>query len=292
MLFVCLVGGVTTVSPRAQAPADQSAPTFEAASVKPSAPGQQGQNIRRFPGGRVTASNMPLRDLIRFVFQVQDFQLEEVPGWAADEHFDIVAKAAGDPPPVLPGTGTDPLIVMLRSLVVERFKLQVHRETKELPIYALVVAKPGVLGPQLQRSTTDCQALAAAQAAAARGQGAAPPPPVNGRPVCGVRLGPGVLSAGGFPLSQIAGALSRLVQRQVVDRTGLTEPFDLEVHFTPDASQLPPGGGSPGAEPAAFDPNGPSLFTALQEQLGLKLESTRAPTDVIVVDHVERPAAD
>ena len=100
------------------------------------------------------------------------------------------------------------------------------------------------------------------------------------------------MSAGGFPLSQLASSLSNLVQRVVLDRTGLTGNYDLDMTFTPDQTQLPGGPPPPGVELPAIDPNGPSIFTALQEQLGLKLDSQRGPVEVLVIDRVERPVED
>ena len=288
--WILVVAAAVLTTPRVFTQnADDPLPAFEAASIKPSAPGQNGQSARREPGGRATITNMPLRDLVRFVYQVQDFQLEGVPGWAANERYDIVAKAAGDPAPVAAGT-PDPMILMMRRLVQERFKLSVHRETRELPIYALVLAKPGTLGQDLHRSTTDCMALINGARAAARAGG---PPPVSptsadGRPLCGTRVGPGTIAAGGIRMGQFVDTASRLVARTVVDRTGLAGAFDFQVTFTPDPSQLPPGAGpSP-----SVDPNAPSFFTALQEQLGLKLESTRGPVEVLVIDQLDRPTAD
>ena len=111
---------------------------FEAASVRRNTSGEQGQNIRRQPGGRLTATNMTLRSLITFAYQLQPFQLVGDPSWIRTEHFDIVAKMEGDPAPVPPGQGPDPLMLAMRSLLTERFKMAVHRETRELDIYALV----------------------------------------------------------------------------------------------------------------------------------------------------------
>jgi uncharacterized protein (TIGR03435 family) len=275
--------------PSAQAASD-ARPSFETASIKPSAPGQDGQSTRRQPGGRATVRNMPLRDLVRFVYQIQDFQLEGVPGWAANERYDIVAKAAGDPPPVPPGgTEIDPMILMLRTLLEDRFHLVAHRETKELPIYALVVARPGAVGPDLHRSATDCMALYNAATAAARAGGppATLPSTPDGRPMCGTRVGPGTIVAGAMPMSQFATTLSRMVARTVVDRTALDGPFDLQVTFESEPPPLPPG-----ARLQSSDQSAPSLFTALQEQLGLKLESTRGAVEIIVVDRLERPIPD
>jgi len=114
-----------------------------------------------------------------------------------------------------------------------------------------------------------------------------------------MRLGPGNLSGGGTPIAQLATSLSPWVNRIVVDRTGLTGAYQVDLHWTPD--QLPQGGSAPGGGPTLgnspsplppVDPNGPSIFTAVQEQLGLKLDSTRAPVDVVVIDHLEQPAPD
>jgi bla regulator protein BlaR1 len=257
---------------------------FEVASVKPNASGDGPNRLALQPGGRITAENMPLRSLVRFAFQVQDFQLVGGPDWIAKERFDIVAKAEHDIAPMPPGT-TGPGQLMLRSLLVDRFKLAIHQEKRELPVYALVVARSdGRLGPQLQRSTVDCQAIITAQI----GRGG-PAPMVNDRPQCGMRNAPGTLLGGGFPLSQLVTALSQFAQRTVVDRTGLTGNFDVELRWTPEQLPAPP----PGAKPLpSIDPNGPSLFTAVQEQLGLKLESTKDSVDVLVIDHAERPTPD
>jgi uncharacterized protein (TIGR03435 family) len=168
--------------------------------------------------------------------------------------------------------------------------LILHREDKEMPIYSLIVARPdGKLGSQLKPSSTDC----AAMMAAARGRGAPPPPPPGERMPCGMRMFPGNLSGGSSSMAQLTNVLARFVNRTVVDQTGLTGNYDLDLQWTPD--QLPQGRGDlpPGA-PAlpSIDPNGPSIFTAVQEQLGLKLESTKGPVSVVVIDRVEHPTED
>jgi uncharacterized protein (TIGR03435 family) len=187
---------------------------------------------------------------------------------------------------------------MLRALLADRLKLKVHTESREMPIYALVLARSdGNLGPQLKKAAIDCGAIGAA-----RGRGPAPAPgapdargPANALPPdvmrCGMRIGPGNVMAGGVVLPQFANTLAILVGRIVVDRSGLTGNFDIDLQFTPE--QMPafgPAGPPPGAPPV--DPNGPSIFTAIQEQLGLKLEATKGPVDVLVIDHVEHPTED
>ncbi len=282
VLALALIGGANV---SAQAPA-VNRPRFEVASVKPSAPGAQGQSIRRPPNGEFTASNIPLRDIIALAYQVAEFpwRLDGVPEWAAAERFDIVAKAAAGVPPVRPGS-PDPILMMVRTLLEERFRMAIHAENREMPVYALVMAKPGTLGRDLKKSEVDCDAIQAARlTAAARGAAAPPPVTADGRPVCGfggVQGGgpgaPGGIQAGGIPMWQFANLLPRFVERTVVDRTGLEGFYDWQLLFSP---------------PRAADQTGGSIFTALQEQMGLKLESTRAPVEVWVVDRVERPTPD
>jgi len=245
--------------------------------------------FRPQPGGRFEATNMPLRDLIQFAYQVRNFQIEGGPDWMDSVHFDIVAKAPGELPVVMPGGPPSPHTLMLRSLLAERFKLVVRHETKELPIYALTQLRAdGRFGPDMAVSATDCEAMMKAAL-----KGGAPPAPLqNDRMVCGLRIGPGRLDMGGFAIAELANALGVLLQRTVVNRTGLTGRYDARMTFAPE--QLPgipmPPPGAPGVPP--IDPNAPSIFTALQEQLGLKLESTRGPVQVLVIDRAEMPIED
>jgi uncharacterized protein (TIGR03435 family) len=275
------------VGPAPDQPADPVPQTFEVASVKPNKSGDGRVMMGVQPGGRYTATNVPLKMLIRQAYQLQDFQILGGPGWVQSERFDIIAKAEGEVrPPVaggLPGSATE-LQMMLRSLLAERFKLKVHDETREMPVYALVPARrDGTVGPRLHESDTDCDRIAGA-----RGRGGPPPemPAFGQRMPCGMRMGPGQMSAGSLPLSQLAATLSMFVQRIVIDRTGLTGRYDFDLTWTPD--QMPAGAPPPGAPPLPpVDPNGPSIFTAVQEQLGLKLDSQRGPVPVLVIDQVE-----
>jgi uncharacterized protein (TIGR03435 family) len=279
---VSVLVGVTIVSPLAQAPA--GSPAFEVSSVKPNKSGDGRIMLGLQPGGRFTATNVTLRVLIRNAYRVQDFQIVGAPGWLSSDHFDIVAKAEGDPPP-------DQIQLMMRALLADRFKLAVHDDKRELPIYALVLARPdGKPGPKLRPATTDCEALRG------RGRGAAPPPGPPGSPGgsinCGMRMAPGNFVAGGLPLTQLAATLSQIVGRVVLDQTGLSGQFDFELSFTPEQMPQGPPPGANGPPLPPIDPNGPSLFTALQEQLGLKLESTKGSVDVLVIDRVEPPTID
>ena len=286
-LFIAAVAPLRAVR-QGQAPSDgaQQPPlAFDTASVKPNKSGAEQRYIQIDPrGGSLTVVNLPLRQLITFAYQIQSFQLQGGPDWIASDRFDILGKPTRE----VPGTGAffdgqEPMKMMLRTLLADRFKLVMHKETKELPIFELVLARQdGKLGPQLRPAAVDC----AARAAAARA--GTPPPPSPGPPgpgSCGININPVRLSGGGATLTMLAGILEGPAQRLVVDRTGLTGNWDLEVKYTPERSQLPPGV----EPPVPIDWNGPSLFTALEEQLGLKLRPVRGPVEVLVIDSVQQP---
>ena len=194
----------------------------------------------------------------------QESDLIGGPSWIDTDRFDIVAKVER------PGSAVWP---MVRTLLVDRFKLVTHQATRESPIYALIAARSdGRLGPKLHPSTC---------VAGRKPQGIAKQAP------CGFRPGPGVFVGDDVPISILTAFMSSTLRRHVVDRTGLVGHFDIDLHWLPD--NLPPG---PQSDTAAPDPGAPSLFTAVQEQLGLKFESTKGPVDVIIIDSVERPSED
>ncbi|HMB80900.1 MAG TPA: TIGR03435 family protein [Vicinamibacterales bacterium] len=300
-MLLAAVGSVTAAGLAAHTPqAPPPAPAFEVASIKPNNSGD-GRVMMQNQPGRFVATNITLRLLIRNAYQVQDFQITGGPNWLGSDHFDIIAKVPDGTPapqgPPAPGSAPSPLQLMLRSLLAERFKLTLHNETKDSPIYALVLARSdGRLGPELKKSEADCNA----QFAAGRGRGGpmpppGPPPPGAAMP-CGIRIGPGNMAVGGSPLSQFANSLGMFTGRVVVDRTGLTGNYDFNLTWTPDQMpQRPPG--APADQPVQFngvaiDPNGPSLFTAVQEQLGLKLDSARGPVELLVIDRADKPVED
>jgi uncharacterized protein (TIGR03435 family) len=252
--------------------------------------------IRSEPGGRFTATNVPLRVLIRNAYGIaEDSRMVDAPGWIGAERFDIVAKASSDAPPLTPGGGAvGPTNLMLQALLEDRFRLVVHRETRELPLYVLsVAAADRRLGPRLTRTTVDCVAILATLYPP---NGPAPPPPpfVPGQPPpCGSTGGPGQVLAQGMTIAQLASNLSSRVNRVVVDKTGLSGLFDVNLEWMPDQFQgAGPLGALPGAPPPSPDGAGPSIYTALREQLGLTLDSTKGPADVLVIDRVERPTPD
>jgi len=265
----------------AQAPASAA---FEVASVRPNKSGDGRVMVGVQPGGRFNASNVPLRLLLRQAFNVQDFQIVGGPDWITSDRFDVVAKA----PDGVEFTA-DVMRPMLRTLLVERFKLAFHNETRDMPVYALMKARTdGKLGAGLMPASIDCAALGGR-----RGSGPPPAPPQPGQKMdCGMMIGPGRLNAGGMPMSNLATALAPQVGRIVLDKTELMGNYDFELSYAPEA--IGSVGGPPllNGGPLPVDPNAPNLFTALQEQLGLKLDSQRGPVDVVVIDRIEQPAAD
>ena len=230
--------------------------SFEVATIKPNASSDNRVRIGIQPGGRFVASGMTLTQLIAFAYDLRDFQITGEPGWASAERFDINAKGDGS------GEGPDAIRIMMRALLAERFQLKSHEETKEMSVYALVVGKGG---SKLVKSAS------------------------NG-PGPQIRLGRGGISGKGMPIDLLVRQLSQNVGRTVLDKTGLTGSYDIELNFSAEAG---PGGlpGSPDAV-AGTGSNGPTIFTAVQEQLGLKLEPTKGPVKMLAVDSVSKLTED
>ena len=176
---------------------------------------------------------------------------------------------------------------MIAAMLEDRFQLRVHNEQRERPIYALVLASPdGRLGARLQKSSTDCAAIMADEA-----KGVRPAPLSDGRRPCALGGPPGRFMGVGLGIQQFAAGLQRSVNRPVVDKTGLAGPYDWDLEFAPEFVTPLGGPPQPPPDPAAFA-NRPSIFTALQEQLGLRLESARDSIDVLLVDRAEPPTPD
>jgi uncharacterized protein (TIGR03435 family) len=255
-LFGCVVAGA--LAPRWIAFAQQ--PAFEVASVRPNRSGERGER-RDFPAGRFTAASASVKYLLKTAYRVEDFQISGAPGWFDSDRFDIEAKASGNPPRAQ-------VLSMLQSLLADRFKLVLHRETRELPVYELVLAKSG---PKFKERACVGQP--------------GPDNPCGGFTVSLVR---GELMGRVVPTGDLAEALTTLLNRTVLDKTTLTGNYGFDLHWTPDGSTIH-GPGDPDAP--SPDPNGPSIFTAVREQLGLELKSGKGPVEILVIDHAEKPDA-
>jgi uncharacterized protein (TIGR03435 family) len=237
----------------------QSALKFEVASIKPSQPGDPGGGIRPAPGGeRYVASNVTLKLLITVAYRIKADQVAGGPAWMDADRYDMNAKAERP-------SSMEELHAMLQDLLADRFKLRFHRESKELPIYALIVDNDGPkLKPHEARSAGD--------------------PWIDQT----VDHFPQTTWHATFaPMDYFAWRLSMILDRPVVDQTKLKGGYDFDLKFTQQLPpDFPPGGLLNGAP---VDTSGPTIFEAIRRQLGLKLEREKGPVDILVIDHAEKP---
>jgi bla regulator protein blaR1 len=281
-------GLINAPQSRAQSPAPAAtpAPAFEVVSIKPDHGAAGNMMIRMAPGGRFTAENVPMKIILEEAYGVKESQISGAPGWLDSEHYDIEAKpedsSADQDRKLSPEERHARLLLMLQSMLADRFKLALHHDTKEQQVYALMVAKGG---PKFH------------EVAATPGDAAPPklPAPGGPPPKGGIWMtGRGELHVTGASLAMFANVLSRQLGRIVLDKTELKGDYEFTLKWTPDEGQMTGGpGGGPAGPPRDAPPpegSGPSIFTALQEQLGLKLESQKGPVDTLVIDHVERPS--
>jgi uncharacterized protein (TIGR03435 family) len=307
-------GLVVFTSCAAWAQTAENSPTFEVASVKPAAPivgNMIRVGMRGGPGspdpGQITYTNVTVKNVLTNAYGVKSFQISG-PGWLDSERYDIVAK--------LPrGATKAEFMVMLQNLLAERFKLTLHREKKDLPMYALVVGKNG---PKLKESVEE---PAPKEGDAPKGGGPADGPVVMGKMAMGkdgfpvlppgsggrgstaimLMNGSARMTASGQSMAGLAEMLSNQLDLPAVDMTGLTGKYDFTLYFAPEAlvgmrlgappTPGPPPGEGGGGVPDASTPDAqsnPSLFTAIQEQLGLRLEQRKGPVDLLVIDHLEK----
>jgi len=253
-------------------------PSFEAASVKANK-SSSGLVRLSMPTGRLSGVNVTLRFLIRNAYLLQDFRMSGGPAWLDIDRFDIEATAGA-------AVSFDQIRAMERTLLEERFHLKTHTETRDLPIYVLSLARrDGKLGDQIKASGTECLPMRPPA-----GLPPPPPPPPGPTPSaasqCPSMLAPGHISGRTITIARVATTLSTFLSRAIVDRTNLSGEFDLDLSWLPD--QPPPAD----VRQAPTDATAPPLFTALQEQLGLKLESSRGPVDVLVIDSADKPTED
>lgn len=256
---------VTAFAARAQAPA------FDAVSIKVNKSGEQNARFGGRPGG-IEVRNNTLRNIVRNVWNLNNLQIVGGPDWINQDRFDVLATAAGNPSPAQ-------MMEMAKTMLADRFALKVHTETRQMPIYALVMARAdGQLGPRMRRSTLDCETPPpAARPGEPPPAPRTPPAPIDGIeiPACGTRSAPGLITSGGVLLEALTRNMAGMAGRIIVDKTGLTGRFDFSLSFNLD--------------PANAASDLPSVFAAMQEQLGLKLEAQTGPVDVFVIDNAQKP---
>jgi uncharacterized protein (TIGR03435 family) len=263
-----LVGIVFVLAARGQT----STQGFEVASIKPSDPSSQGMNVGISPGGFFEARGVTLRLLISQAYDVRDFQISGAPGWVDTERYDIVTKDAvkgpseedlGKMADAQRNEFRDRMLGKLRVLITDRFALKFHKETKELTVYALVVAKGGSKLVAVPDEGTRESNLSSSRA----------------------NDGKTVTSGKNLPLQNLTRFLSGQVGRTIIDKTGLTGKYDFTVTYSPNLNG--PADITEG-HPGLVETSGPSIFTALQEQPGLKLDSQKAPVEILAIDSVRK----
>jgi bla regulator protein blaR1 len=267
---------------------NKSAPprSFEVASIKPNHSAAPNRFFRFSDPSRMSIDNMPVKDLIEFAYHVQPFQISGGPGWINSQGYDVQAKVDDSVVAQLqklpPEERMDQFRLMLQSLLADRFKLKLSHETKQLPIFDLVVAKGG---PKLTPATVPTAPPTAGANGRSRPRG----------PM--LMFSPGRLTGKAVDMSALAEVLGRdpaLGGRLVVDQTGLKGKYDFTLQFAPEREMLIPGTTDrppmPADAPPPPDANAPSIFTAIQEQLGLKLEPTKGPVQTFVIESIEQPS--
>lgn len=282
-LFVAVVLTSQTPAPHAQ---DAVPPPlrFDVVSVKPNTAGDCPPCTLSLTPDGVRVSNLPLSTILWMSHRLQADQFVEVPSWARTENFDILGKAPAGVPITI-----DTVMAMMRDTLSERFQLKTRRDMREQPVYALVQMKQGAFGPKLAPAKGNCPGLGGPPGSATPPPPAQPTQPTPAMLRCGGTARPGYVGVHGLPLNALTRLIGPMVGRIVVDRTGLDGSWDLDLEFAPEG--LNPFGGAPEA-PARAPSDLPSIFTAVQEQLGLKLESTRALVEVVVIERLERPTPD
>lgn len=295
LILVCVpvVAGLAWAQqqPAQQQDADAAQlPPFDVVSVKPHK--DEGMRMRisyMFTPDGVTADGMPLDQLLRNAFDLPPDRILNEPEWAKSSRFDIAAKVAPEDAPKLKGLKPDERRSMMLPVLQDRFGLKFHHETRELEVYSLEVAKGG---PKLKSPTPE--EMASAGPPGEPGKPGEPAKPRKGQMM--MSMGPQgfTLQATAATVAGLVNMLSNQTGSTVVDKTGLTGNYDYTLSFAPDQGVGPmmgmaKGGASPDGQ--APEPVGPSLFTALQEQLGLKLVAQKQKVDVVVIDHIEQPSA-
>ncbi len=259
-------------------------PKFDVASVKPATSSADGMHRVMLTPDGVSFEGTPTQMLLHLAFNVEDDRIIGAPSWVQSSRYDIEAKVAPEDAPKLEKLKSEDRRAMLIPLLVERFNLKYHHEMRELPMYSLVLAKGG---PKLTESKVEPEA------------GPGDPPRAAGPPMGRVdthgrmMMGPGNIESSDTTLSMLAHALAPQLGHSVEDKTGLTGRYDYKLSWTPEnAPPMGPGGlGGPAHGEASSDAAPVSLFTAIQEQLGLKLVSEKGNVDVIVIDHIDPPSA-
>ncbi len=257
-----------------------SSQTFEVASVKLNKSNERSRSNATPASGRLVMTGLTVREVIEGAYGIQSFELVNVDSPVLKQRIDIEAKTER------PVASVAEMHRMLQPLLAERFKLSVHRDTRDMNALVLVLAKKdGQLGPKMKKTALSCDALGTGTRFDTTNSATG-----GDQPICGfLPSGVGRIVGNGLDMTAIAGLLAPSQRMPVIDQTGLQGRYDIDVTYTPEpfsAASLAQRGGTP-PPGVNVDPNGPSLFNALQDQLGLKLEPKKMQVPVVVIDHIE-----
>ena len=279
-VMMILSGAATMPAQQQERPGGITEAAFEVASIKRNVSGSTQERWPSLnPAGQLEVINLRVSDLVQAAFQVGDHQVLGMPAWARNTRYDISARLD----PRIAGALSPAWGLPLQTLLRDRLQLAFHRETQQRPVYHLMLARPdGKLGPNMRPAQYNCEALKEQAAAAARVGAPSPlPEPTDTKIACGIRPSAGRILQGGSELGpEFMAILGRVTGRPVFNRTGVTGKWDFLLTFTPDGLQR-------ATEPLPTD--APDLFTALREQLGLKLESATGPLPMFIIDRIEPP---
>ena len=276
LVVALLFGLLYATDSQGQTKADDAAvklPAFEVASIKPDKSGTQMIMFRLTPDG-LNVSNTPLKLLIQQAYGVEENQVIGLPNGLTSERYDVEAKVDSSDVPKLKDLDPHQRMRMLQPVLAERFQLKVHRETRDLPVYELVVAKGGPKFHEAKPGDTYSNGIKGPDGHSGPGL---------------IWMQDGRLTCQAVGIVDLTRILSQRLGHNVLDKTGLTGKYDLAMEWPPEELPGPMSDGGEGGNTA--ESSGPSIFTVIQEQLGLKLESHKAPVEVLVIDHVEAPSA-
>ena len=269
LILVAVLTLPVSAGQQSPSPSTDQRPRFEAASIKANRSPERGIN-NRFSPGRFAYANTPVEAFVYLAFSFPSDRVVDMPDWARQEKYDITATHDPQYQAFSPQVRS-----MLQRLLEERFSLQMHRETREMPVYELVKVRADGLGPQLRVSNIDCVS------------------PTADKAQCGTRINQGLIDGRYVNWRMVTDQLPSAAGRAVIDKTGLNGMFDVRLEWNPDPSVArTPQAAAAATAAAAVPGERVDLFTALQEQLGVKLQSARAPLDVLVIDKLERPTPD
>jgi len=269
-----MAGWIALTVPSAMAQTSPQPSAFDVATIKPSNTAVGAMGLGKSSPNGISLINVTAKALISNAYGIKDDLISGGPGWVKSSEYDVEAKVLSTGGADTPRLNRNQIRPMMQALLADRFKLVVHNETKELPIYELTIAKGGPKLHEAKPGDTYSNGL--------KGPDGVPPAGM-------MMIMNGKFTGQGIALSGLVDTLSRELHRTIVDKTGLTGKYDITLQI-PREEHNAPGDDPTGSASPPPDASGPTLFTIVEEELGLKLNSTKGPVKTLVIDHIERPS--